>query len=535
MDRATFGISGTQPDERYRSLRPAAAARRGTGAAAALARRHRASTVERCTASSAAYADARQRRVEPRRRVSGLRVPPTPVLQPRQTRLRLARARGRAVHRTTRVSSTSRDPAATACSCRSRSAANAGRSTSRCAAARSDDGRTARAARDLRPAHERRRAQRVTCTSRPTNPWPTDAAGTARNRVPDDWLEPDGARVKRETPARACRSTSRSARDGHLDGGDLSAASSRRRSGSACVAASRYGGRQTADFGKLATSAPAGGSTRDDDPRPAAIRELRCRGDARARGPQAASASPTTARTPRCRPATSTTSSRSACSGRRCTEAVRLRGTEDCAHDELAQAVFDALALPIELYADDPDVKGRREARDRRGAARRARLPPLSRSPARLADHLAEPGAERPAARSTTTTSTNCVADEEVWGRSYRAGSGEDRDSTRPWRRPAPTTASWSRGRCSTSCAASSRSRSTTSTQTRQEALKQRSEPAADRPVGDRRERGARRTAASLYPRSRAGPTISAATSTSRHAAASGSYLAPTRDVPATP
>ena len=164
-----------------------------------------------------------------------------------------------------------------------------------------------------------------------------------------------------------------------------------------------------------------------DDPRsvggPRAARRRRRSRQRRA----SCSASPTTARTLRCRPATSTTSSRSACSAPPCTRRSAAQANAGLRHDALPAAVFDALALPDDAVRDRSGRQGRREAPDRRGAARRARVPRLPRSAARLADHLAEPGADRAAAHRLRRP-RDCVADDEVWEQELPGWIGEDRD-----------------------------------------------------------------------------------------------------------
>ena len=93
----------------------------------------------------------------------------------------------------------------------------------------------------------------------------------------------------------------------------------------------------------------------------------------------------------------------------------------DCATTARAERVFDALGLRPELYAADPELKGRRRARDRRRAARGHQLPDLPRPAARLATHIAEPRADRAAAIDYDGLEDAC-ADEEVWSATCRTG-----------------------------------------------------------------------------------------------------------------
>ena len=170
---------------------------------------------------------------------------------------------------------------------------------------------------------------------------------------------------------------------------------------------------------------------RDDDPRPD-----RHPGPAREEslaraGPQAPHASPTTARTPASRPGTSTTSSRSACSASALYKAVRDAGPDGLTHDDLTQKVFDALDLPVELYAFEPGRPVRGGGRDEAGAAGRARLPALSRPPPRLAGHLAEPGAVRPAGDPLPVARRGLRGRGRLAGQAPGPGLGQPRDPPR--------------------------------------------------------------------------------------------------------
>ena len=69
------------------------------------------------------------------------------------------------------------------------------------------------------------------------------------------------------------------------------------------------------------------------------------------------SASLTIARMRRCRPGTSTILPRWPCCAPRCTRPPR-KGHKGLSHGELSRRVFDAMQLPFEAYAADPDVRG---------------------------------------------------------------------------------------------------------------------------------------------------------------------------------
>ena len=226
------------------------------------------------------------------------------------------------------------------------------------------------------------------------------------DRLPDDWLESTGGATassasRRQVPAAADRASTPDGRRRRRR--RSTATSSRRRSASACAAASSYGGRQTRDFGKLRDARRRGPQHGDDDPRPVGR-------------PRAAR---TTRRSqPEARKLLSFTDNRQDASLQAghfndfvevglLRSALYTRRSPPPATDGLAprrarrSGSSTRSACRSSCYASDPDVQVPARRREtERGAARRARLPPLPRPAARLAGHLAEPRAVRPAARS---------------------------------------------------------------------------------------------------------------------------------------
>ena len=71
-------------------------------------------------------------------------------------------------------------------------------------------------------------------------------------------------------------------------------------------------------------------------------------------------------------------------------QAVSQVGTAGIGHDELTLRVFEAIKLPLHLYANNPEVVSG-TTRYRAGAQRSDRLSALPRPPAGLAHHIAEP------------------------------------------------------------------------------------------------------------------------------------------------
>ena len=297
-------------------------------------------------------------------------------------------------------------------SSRSPSAASAARSTTRCARHRGQRRTDRRPAATLR--HDRRRRQRRRL------PLPRRATSRGRtirrrqlDRVPDDWLEPhgDGDASQAELPEATCPQPLTVHPDGSIgDGRPAGVTWSRRRSGSACAAASPTAAARPTDFGKLLDA-------RRRRAQSSATTILEPRGDPqppRRRGRS----------TPEARKLLSFTDNRQDASLQAghfndFVEVGLLRSAlyraASAAGDDGPRATTSwrqrsstRSRLPLELYAVDPDrARSRAQRRDRPGAARRARLPPLPRPRARLADHVAEPRAVRAAARSTTRRSTS--------------------------------------------------------------------------------------------------------------------------------
>ena len=180
--------------------------------------------------------------------------------------------------------------------------------------------------------------------------------------------------------------------------------------------------------------------------------------------PRSSCPSPTTARTPPCRPGHFNDFVEVGLLRSALYRAVeRGRGGRPSRTTSSTQKVFEALDLPFELYASDPDVAFAGAERHRADAARRPRLPlyrDLERGWRITAPNLEQCGLLE---IDYDVLDEVCAA-EDVW-----------EDSTRRSRRRTPSDAREGRARsCSTTCAASSRSRSTTSTRT-----SRRSSPAA--------------------------------------------------------
>ena len=196
------------------------------------------------------------------------------------------------------------------------------------------------------------------------------------DRVPDDWsIEP--ARATARCDKRSARPSSRAVQVDRTASSATDGLAGRCSDAVALLPGCRttYDESPAADFGKLATlgrrAAPAP---------PPSCRWRRCARSRRAsdldrRGPQAPDFTDNR-RTPRCRPGTSTTSSRSACCVRRCigpsaTPATgRPRPTMS-----LPQRCSTALEPAVEDYAAEPGRRVRGRGEDRPGAARGARLP----------------------------------------------------------------------------------------------------------------------------------------------------------------
>jgi ATP-dependent helicase YprA (DUF1998 family)/very-short-patch-repair endonuclease len=196
-------------------------------------------------------------------------------------------------------------------------------------------------------------------------PWPA-APDEQMNQVPDEWLEPhgDGERVK--SSYRKYLPTERRIQpDGRIseDGHPFHWIPAPFRFCLRCGVS--HGGRQPRDFGKLLTLGAGGRSSATTILSLATIRSLR--------------QDETLAK--RARKLLSFTDNRQDASLQAghfndfvevgltrsaLYRAAAAAGTDGLAHDEIAQKVFNALALPIELYANDPNVKfGARQEVDR--------------------------------------------------------------------------------------------------------------------------------------------------------------------------
>ncbi|MGD0949096.1 MAG: DEAD/DEAH box helicase [Candidatus Binatia bacterium] len=189
-----------------------------------------------------------------------------------------------------------------------------------------------------------------------TDPWPTDGAQLLE-RLPDDWIEEHrGAlRVRRDRQAWLPR-LAHITPDGteHPDGAECSVIPAPFRFCLSCGVA--YGFRQASDFAKLASLGTEGRSTATTILSLAAIRYLRNDESL----PE------------RARKLLSFTDNRQDASLQAghfndfieigllrsgLYRAVMAAGSEGLQHDELVQRVYEALNLPIELYAADPGVR----------------------------------------------------------------------------------------------------------------------------------------------------------------------------------
>ena len=349
------------------------------------------------------------------------------------------------------------------CCSRSRSAGSAARSTTPSDRPRTTVRRRSSSRATLR--HDRRRGQRRTASSTSSR---TTRGRTTRGRSLDAASRRLAGAARRRRagqarlPASTCRDRRRVAPDGAPRRGRAAPLTgSRRRSGSACAAASRYGGRQPRDFGKLDDARRRRPQHGDDDP-----------------GPSLRSAA--SAATRRSKP-----------------EARKLLSFTDNRQDASLQAghfndFVEVGLLRSALY------RGRGRGRRRRARARRAR--PARSSTRSTSDRATTPSTRRsrfaarrtrPSERCATCSATASTATSSAAGGSPRrtsSSAGCSRSTTsrstssaRPRtsgrtrhpalaQRVAGRPRARSRTSCSTSCAASSRSRSTTSTHDWQEA-----------------------------------------------------------------
>ena len=304
------------------------------------------------------------------------------------------------------------------CSSRSRSAASAARSTTRSGCVEDDGGATPRAARasTRRPTEDGRDGRASSTSSRDALALTTPSS----RPLPEDWLEARRRRPRSSTTC-ATRSRRRSARRARR--------TRRRRTGMAAhfvPAPFRFCLRcgvvlrrpaAVATSPSSARSARRAGARRPPSSSLSAVRHLAAGDEPCGRRRASCSASPTTARTPRSRPATSTTSSRSGCCARRSTARPRR-------------------PAPAGLTPRRAHAAGLRRPRRCRSSStprtRRCSFAALHGDPERpCATSSAtastatcergwritspEPRAVRPAARSTTSRSTSSAAAEDVW------------------------------------------------------------------------------------------------------------------------
>ena len=208
-------------------------------------------------------------------------------------------------------------------------------------------------------------------------------------------------------------------------------------------------GNDFAKLAKLSAGGPQLGDVADHrEHRPHAAHLAKATSTTR---PASCSRSSTTARTPRCRPGTSTTSCRSPSCAAPCTGRW-TRPPEGLTDEIVAQRVTEELGLAMADFARNPGAKYSQRDEALAGAAGGDRVPALPRPGTRLAGHHAEPGADRPARASATAT---CPRSPPT-PRPGRAATSRCATTTRrTGRRSLP--------RCSTSCAATWPSTSSTS------------------------------------------------------------------------
>jgi ATP-dependent helicase YprA (DUF1998 family)/very-short-patch-repair endonuclease len=196
-------------------------------------------------------------------------------------------------------------------------------------------------------------------------PWPDDPAAQLE-RVPDEWLEPhaDGERIKRNyrqyvpRPAHV-RPDGRFADDGEL----VHWLPTPFRFCLRCGVS--HGSRQPRDFGKLLTLGAGGRSSATTILSLAAIRSLRGDGSLPERARKLLSFTDNrqdaSLQAGHFNDFVEVGLTRSALY-----RAAAQAGPEGLTHDELGQRVFDALALPLDLYASNPEVEfGARKEVDR--------------------------------------------------------------------------------------------------------------------------------------------------------------------------
>jgi ATP-dependent helicase YprA (DUF1998 family) len=187
-------------------------------------------------------------------------------------------------------------------------------------------------------------------------PWPSELEAMLE-RLPDEWLEPhgDSERVKANYRQYVPRTLSVST-GGHLDGDGLQAFWVPAPFRFCLRCGVSHGGRQPRDFGKLMTLGAGGRSSATTILSLAAIRSLRSDVELK----------------PDARKLLSFTDNRQDASLQAghfndfvevgpirsaLFRAADAAGAEGLAHDELALTVFEALALPVDLYAVDPTVR----------------------------------------------------------------------------------------------------------------------------------------------------------------------------------
>lgn len=266
--------------------------------------------------------------------------------------------------------------------------------------------------------------------------WPEDRSDQVK-LLPADWLEPGGARVKKDLAARLpvpitvgpAGEVRASGVKGHFVPAPF-------RFCLACGVA--YGGRQTADYGKLATLGAGGRSTSTTVLGLSAVRELRREESLDPESRKLLSFSDNrqdaSLQAGHFNDFVEVTLLRSALH-----RATREMGDKGLQFDELPAAVFAALDLPADLYASDPDVKG--GARRRIDETLREVLEYSVYRDQRRGWRLTSPNLEQTGLLHVTYDDLDdCAADEDIWSGDLPQWAGDERDAPDVLREADPRT-----------------------------------------------------------------------------------------------
>ena len=256
------------------------------------------------------------------------------------------------------------------------------------------------------------------------NPWPTEEADVIP-LLPSDWLEPGGTRIKRDLKKRLPLPMEVSL-DGRVAFGGKGAhfIPAPFRFCLACGVA--YGGAQRGDFGKLATLGAGGRSTSTTVLGLSAIRELRREQSLPVQARKLLSFSDNrqdaSLQAGHFNDFVEISLLRAALH-----EAARRCGPDGLRYDGLPLAVFEALALAVDQYATDADVKG--GARRRIDEALRQVLSYRVYRDQQRGWRLTSPNLEQTGLlRVDYDDLADCAGDESVWNDELPEWAGDDRD-----------------------------------------------------------------------------------------------------------